>query len=101
MKLKKICVPMGLGMMRSVVLVIAFTAASFAQSVKLSVTSLTFAAQLIGTTSVTQTTTLTNTDSTTPLAISNISDSGDYSETDTCGTNLAPSSSCTIFVTFA
>lgn len=88
-------------MMRSVVLVIAFTAASFAQSVKLSVTSLTFAAQLIGTTSVTQTTTLTNTDSTTPLAISNISDSGDYSETDTCGTNLAPSSSCTIFVTFA
>jgi 6-phosphogluconolactonase (cycloisomerase 2 family) len=101
MKLKTICVPMGLGMMRGVVLVIAFTAASFAQSVKLSVTSLTFAAQLIGTTSVTRSTTLTNTDSTTPLAISNISDSGDYSETDTCGTNLAPSSSCTIFVTFS
>jgi len=101
MKLKKICVTMGLRMMRGVVLVIAFTAASFAQSVKLSVSSLTFTAQLIGTTSVTQSTTLTNTDSTTPLAISNISDSGDYSETDTCGTNLAPSSSCTIFVTFS
>ena len=101
MKRMKICIPMGLGMMGGVVLIVGFTAASFAQNVKLSVTSLTFAAQLVGTTSATQSTTLTNTDSTTPLAISNISDSGDYSETDTCGTNLAPSSSCTIFVTFS
>ena len=38
MTLKKICVPMGHGAMRGVVLIVAFTAASFAQNVKLSVT---------------------------------------------------------------
>jgi 6-phosphogluconolactonase (cycloisomerase 2 family) len=101
MELKKICVPMGREAMRRVVLVVAFTAASSAQSVKLSVTSLTFVAQLIGTTSAAQSTTLTNTDSATPLAIDGILDSGDYEETDTCGTSLAPLASCTIFVTFS
>jgi 6-phosphogluconolactonase (cycloisomerase 2 family) len=84
-----------------VLLLLVFAPHSFAQSAKLSVTSLTFAAQLIGTTSATQSTTLTNTDSTTPLAISNISFSGDYSETDDCGTNLVPLGACTIFVTFS
>src|SRR4029077_16571425 len=78
-----------------------FTAASSAQSVKLSVTSLTFAAQLVGTTSAAKSITLTNTDSATPLAIDGILDSGDYSETDTCGTSLAPLASCTISVTFS
>src|ERR1700724_1670558 len=90
MKLKTICVPVGRAAMRSVILIVAFTAASFAQSVKLSVTSLTFAAQLVGTTSAARSVTLTNTDSATPLAIDGILDSGDYSETDTCGTSLAP-----------
>jgi 6-phosphogluconolactonase (cycloisomerase 2 family) len=101
MKLKKICVPMGCAVMRLVVLIVALTTASFAQSVKLSVVSLTFSAQLIGTTSVTQSFTLTNTDSITPLAIDSISHTGDYSETDTCGTSLPPLGSCTIFVTFS
>jgi 6-phosphogluconolactonase (cycloisomerase 2 family) len=101
MELKKIWVPIGHGAMRTVVLIVAFTAASFAQSVKLSVTSLTFAAQLIGTTSAAKSVTLTNTDSATPLAIDGILESGDYSETDTCGTSLFPLASCTIFVTFS
>ncbi|SPF44173.1 putative 6-phosphogluconolactonase [Candidatus Sulfotelmatobacter kueseliae] len=101
MTLKKICVSMGRGAMRGVLLIVAFTAASFAQSVKLSVTTLTFANQLIGTTSSAKNITLTNTDSVNPLAIDGILDSGDYSETDTCGTSLAPSASCTIFVTFS
>src|ERR1700680_4894344 len=101
MKLKKICLPMVSAAMRSVILIVAFTAASSAQSVKLSVTSLTFAAQLVGTTSAAKSVTLTNTDSATPLAIDGILASGDYAETDICGTSLAPLASCTISVTFS
>ena len=63
--------------------------------------SLTFPLQLIGTTSAAKSVTLTNTDSVNPLAIDGILDSADYSETDTCGTSLAPLASCTIFVTFS
>ena len=98
MKLKKTCVAMGRGAMCGVALMAAFTAASLAQSATLSVASLTFSAQLIGTTSASKSFTLTNTDSTTPLAIASISDSGDYEETDTCGVSLPPLGSCTIFV---
>jgi 6-phosphogluconolactonase (cycloisomerase 2 family) len=76
------------------------TAATLAQTAKLSVTSLTYPVQLIGTTSAAKSFTLTNTDSASPLAIDGILNSGDYSETDTCGTSLAPLASCTIFVTF-
>ena len=101
MELKKICLPMVSAAMRSVILIVAFTAASSAQSVKLSVTSLTFAAQLVGTTSAAKSVTLTNTDSATPLAIDGILASGDYAETDICGTSLAPLASCTISVTFS
>jgi len=101
MKLKEICVSVGRRAMCWVVLMVAFAAASFAQSVQLSVVSLAFPAQLIGTTSASQSFTLTNTDSTTPLAIASISDSGDYEETDTCGVSLPPLGSCTIFVTFS
>jgi 6-phosphogluconolactonase (cycloisomerase 2 family) len=91
---------MGRSAMRRGILIIAFAAASFAQSVKLSVPTLTFALQLIGTTSPAKSVTLTNTDSVNPLAIDAILDSGDYSEADNCGTSLAPLASCTIFVTF-
>lgn len=84
-----------------VLAVFGFAGASWAQSVKLSASALTFSPQLIGTTSTAQSVTVNNTDTTTPLAIGNILLSGDYLEVDDCGTNLPPSSACTIFVTFS
>lgn len=79
---------------------LVLTAAGFAQTAKLSTATLAFSAQLIGTTGAAKNLTLTNTDNATPLAIDEILDSADYSETDTCGTSLAPLASCTISVTF-
>ena len=71
--------------------------------VKLSPTSLKFGNQMVGTTSSPQTVTLTNT-STTALASVSIgitgSNSGDFAQTNTCGTRIRPGSSCTITVTF-
>ncbi|HEV2381082.1 MAG TPA: choice-of-anchor D domain-containing protein [Terriglobia bacterium] len=51
-----------------------------------STTSLTFASQLVGTTSTAQTVTLTNT--------------GNFAETNNCGSSLAQNASCQISVTF-
>jgi 6-phosphogluconolactonase (cycloisomerase 2 family) len=81
--------------------VLLLSAASLAQTAKLSVTTLNFSGQVIGTTSTAKSITLTNTDNATPLAIDGVLDSADYSETDTCGTSLAPLASCKIFVTFS
>ncbi len=53
----------------------------------------------IGTTSAAQTLTLTNTGSAS-LSISSIAASGDFAETDNCGTFVAAAGSCTINVTF-
>jgi uncharacterized membrane protein len=64
----------------------------------LSPTSLTFAGQNWGTTSAAQQITLTN-NGTGPLSISSIAASGDFAQTNTCGSTLAPSVSCTINVT--
>jgi hypothetical protein len=65
----------------------------------LSATKLTFATQLIGTTSVAQMVTLSN-KGTAELIISSIAPSGDFGETNTCGTGIQPGGSCTISVTF-
>jgi hypothetical protein len=62
-------------------------------------TSLTFATQLLGTSSAAKTVTLTN-HGTATVSISGITTSGDYSKTTTCGTSLAGGVSCTISVTF-
>jgi dienelactone hydrolase len=62
-------------------------------------TSLTFATQLVGTTSATQPVTLTNY-GTMALNITSIVASGDFSQTNTCGSSLAAGASCTINVTF-
>ena len=62
-------------------------------------TSLTFASQAVGTSSAAQITTLTHELSTTLNPT--IAVSGDFKETNTCGTSLGPSLSCTISVTFA
>ena len=66
----------------------------------LSQTGLTFANQAVGSTSTAQVTTLTN-ERNTPLNIAGITSSGDFAETDNCGTSLAAGLTCTISVTFA
>jgi hypothetical protein len=60
--------------------------------------SLTFASQGIGTTSAGQRVTLTN-EGGTPLRITSIAASGDYSTTSNCVATLQPGASCTIKVT--
>jgi Beta-propeller repeat len=61
--------------------------------------SLTFASLAVGSTSAAQITTLTN-ERNTPLSIAGITASGDFAETDTCGTSLGAGLTCTISVTF-
>jgi hypothetical protein len=65
----------------------------------LSATSLTFATQLVGTSSSAQPVTLTNYGKM-ALSITSIDASGDFSQTNTCGSSLAADTSCTINVTF-
>lgn len=67
--------------------------------VALSSTSLTFAAQSTGSTSAAQTVTLTNTGSA-ALSITSIAASGDFAETNSCSSSLAPGANCTLSVTF-
>jgi hypothetical protein len=69
----------------------------------ISPTSLTFASQIVGTTSTAQLVTLRNTGGGS-LSISSIAitgtNSGDFSQTNNCGSQVAPASSCVINVTF-
>jgi len=71
--------------------------------VSLSPTSLSFPVRLVGSPSPAKTVTLTNTGTAT-LQISGITITGanpsDFSQTNNCGTNLAPNASCTIRVVF-
>ena len=66
----------------------------------LSLSSLTFSGQVVGSTSPAQSVTLTNTGDG-PLRISSITTTGDFAATPTCGTSLAASSNCTVNVTFS
>jgi hypothetical protein len=68
-------------------------------SAQLSATSLNFGNQLVGTSSSPQAVTFSNLTST-PLTISGISTSGDFAQTNNCGTGLVGNGSCTINVTF-
>jgi dienelactone hydrolase len=69
----------------------------------LSSSTLTFAPQLMGTSSAAQSLTLTNYGAVT-LRISSLgfsgADPGDFTKTQTCGSSLAPGASCTISITF-
>jgi len=65
-----------------------------------SASSLTFKTQLMFTTSPAQPITLSNT-GTAALEIANIASSGDYSQTNNCGSSIAAGGSCTINVTFS
>lgn len=71
----------------------------------LSPSSLTFAAQTVGTTSSPQVVTLTNASTVTTMSISGISITGanasEFAQTATCGSSLGPNQSCTISVTFS
>jgi hypothetical protein len=62
-------------------------------------TSLTFAAQAPGTTSAAQSLTVTNT-GTAAASITSVTASGDFSQTNTCGTSLAAGAGCTVAVKF-
>jgi hypothetical protein len=62
-------------------------------------TSLTFSAQVVGTSSAAQAVTLTNTGNAT-LNVGSVQVTGNYSQTDNCPAALAASSSCAINVTF-
>ena len=75
------------------------TCGGSAPAATLSPTSLTFASQNVGSTSAPQTITLTN-GGTAALAITSIAASGDYAQTNTCGTSVAAGANCTISVTF-
>ena len=67
--------------------------------VALSPSSYDFGSQVVGTTSSPETIALTN-NGNAALAISSITPSGDFSQTNTCGSSLAASASCTLSVTF-
>jgi hypothetical protein len=67
--------------------------------VTLSTSSLTFSTQLVRTLSTTQQVTLTNTGTAT-LNITSIVASGDFTQTNTCGSSVQPGASCTISVQF-
>jgi photosystem II stability/assembly factor-like uncharacterized protein len=66
-----------------------------------SATSLTFAAQNVGSTSAAQTVTLTNNFSSTAVPIASIGVTGNFAETNNCGTLLASGATCTVSVTFS
>ena len=68
-------------------------------AVTLSPTSLTFASQLVGSTSPAQVVTLTNT-GTSALTITSIATTGDFAQTNNCASTVNAGASCTINVTF-
>src|SRR5262249_30988258 len=66
----------------------------------LSPTSLSFGGQNVGATGAAQTVTLSNT-GTAPLTLSSIAASGDFSQTNNCGSTVAAGANCAIQVTFS
>jgi hypothetical protein len=75
------------------------TCNSIQQPVSFSQTSVIFPPELVGTTSSPQSVTLTN-NQTVSLNISSITTTGDYEQSNNCGTSLPPSGSCTVTVSF-
>jgi hypothetical protein len=77
----------------------ALAGTGIAPAVGLAPSSLSFASQTVGSSSAPQTITVTNL-GTANLSISAIATQGDFSQTNTCGSALAPQTTCTIAVTF-
>ena len=69
-------------------------------SVTTAPTSVAFASQPVGTNSAAQAVTITNT-GTAALALSSIAASGDFTQTNNCGSNVSVGDSCTAMVVFA
>ena len=78
---------------------ISLTGTGTGAQANLAPSSLTFTAQMVGTSSSPQSLSLSNSGSA-ALTISSITFIGDFSQTNTCGASLAANSSCTISVTF-
>jgi hypothetical protein len=78
---------------------IALTGSGTTSAVMLSPSSLTFPAQRVGSSSKPETVTLKNTGSAT-LILGSIAVSGDFSQSNNCGSSVAPGKDCTISVTF-
>src|SRR5579864_7467755 len=72
-----------------------------AQTVKVTPASVTFAAQGVGTTSASQIVTLKNTSTTKTLSITSVTVSGEFPSSTTCGSSLAPGTTCTVTVSFS
>jgi hypothetical protein len=68
-------------------------------AVTLSPTSLTFAQQTVDTTTAAQAVTLTNSGQV-ALTLTSVTASGDFAQTNNCGTSVAPGANCIIAVTF-
>ena len=79
--------------------VVALSGTGTTAAVTLTPGSLTFATQLVGTTSTSQPATLTNVGNT-PVGISSIATSAQYTQTNNCPATLATHASCTINVAF-
>jgi hypothetical protein len=84
---------------RGSVPVVTLSGTGLAVGLDLSTSLLIFANQTVGTTSASQTVTLSNSGAT-AATITSITANGDYAQTNTCGSSLAASSNCTIRVTF-
>jgi Abnormal spindle-like microcephaly-assoc'd, ASPM-SPD-2-Hydin len=95
----KVTVSNSAGSQTSAPATLTVTPASTAPSVQLSAANLTFGNQTVGTTSLAQPVMLTNT-GTASLSISGIAASGDFAESNNCGSSVTAGSSCTISVTF-
>lgn len=80
--------------------VVSLSGTGLAGEPSLSVSSLTFGAELVGVSSAAQSVTLKNVGNA-ALAITSIAAGGDFAETNTCGSSLAAGASCTVSVTFA
>ncbi len=77
----------------------SLTGTGIAPVASFSPSSLTYSAQPIGTSSAAQSVSLSNTGGA-PLTITGFSTTGDFSQTNNCGTSLAAGASCSISVTF-
>jgi hypothetical protein len=78
---------------------VALSGTGVQSGVTFSPTSLTFPTQLVFTTSAPQNVTLTNS-GTGMLTISSVKTSGNFAQTNSCGSSVSPGASCTISVTF-
>jgi hypothetical protein len=79
--------------------VVALAGTGIAPMAGLSPSALSFASQPVGSTSAAQTVTLSNT-GTGAVSVSNIAISGDFAQTNTCGSSVAAGAICIISVTF-